>query len=91
MLRKVGWTAGISGALLCAALGQADPSTEIAAIGILEKNCLGCHGAAQMSGLDLRQRDAMLKGGKRGAAIVPGDPEASLLYRAVSGLSLIHI
>ena len=52
---------------------------------ILEKNCYGCHGAAQMSGLDLRQRDAILKGGKRGAAIVPGAAAASLLYQAVAG------
>ena len=50
---------------------------------ILEKNCLSCHGASRMSGLDLRERDAILKGGKRGPAVVPGKPEESLLYRAV--------
>ncbi len=36
-----------------------------------------------MAGLDLRQRPAMLTGGARGAAIVPGKPEESPLYRAV--------
>src|SRR5260370_10123978 len=36
-----------------------------------------------MSGLDLRQRDTALKGGTRGPALAPGDPEASLLYQAV--------
>jgi len=36
-----------------------------------------------MSGLDLRERDTILKGGKRGPAIVPGKAEESLLYRAV--------
>src|ERR1700730_7661957 len=52
---------------------------------VFEKNCVGCHGAARMSGLDLRNREAMLRGGKRGPAIVPGNAEASLIYRAVSG------
>src|SRR5579872_6408367 len=50
---------------------------------ILEKQCLSCHGAAQMSGLDLRQRDTILRGVKRGPAIVPGKPGESLLYNAV--------
>jgi len=50
---------------------------------ILEANCGSCHGAAQMGGLDLRTRDAALKGGKRGPAIVPGKPADSLLMKAV--------
>jgi hypothetical protein len=33
-----------------------------------------------MSGLDMRQRDGLLKGGKRGSAISPGKPAVSLLY-----------
>src|SRR5215831_19314504 len=51
---------------------------------VLEKRCLNCHGAAQTSGLDLRQRDGILKGGKRGPAIMPGNAAQSLLYQAVS-------
>jgi Planctomycete cytochrome C len=39
-----------------------------------------------MSKLDLRTRDAMLKGGEKGPALVPGNAEASPLYRRVSGL-----
>jgi mono/diheme cytochrome c family protein len=50
---------------------------------ILEKHCVSCHGAARMSGLDLRERDTILKGGKRGPAIVPGKPDESTLLRAV--------
>src|SRR5712671_4766507 len=50
---------------------------------ILEARCLNCHGAARMSDLDLRQQETMLKGGKRGPAIVPGKAEQSLLYKAV--------
>ena len=53
---------------------------------ILSQNCLACHGSAAMSGLDLRTRASMLKGGTRGAAIVPGKAEASRLYRFVAGL-----
>ena len=30
---------------------------------IFENHCVSCHGAAPMSGLDLRQRDTILKGG----------------------------
>src|SRR5260221_9904599 len=50
---------------------------------IFENQCVSCHGTAPMSGLDLRQRDTILKGGKRGPAVVPGKPDESLLYRAV--------
>src|SRR5689334_8335417 len=50
---------------------------------IFEKNCISCHGAAQMSGLDLRQRETLIRGGKRGPAIVPGEPDQSLLLKAI--------
>jgi hypothetical protein len=54
---------------------------------VFENSCWKCHGAAvQLSKLDLRTRDAALKGGQRGAAIVPGKAEESRLYRLVSGL-----
>jgi mono/diheme cytochrome c family protein len=51
---------------------------------IFEQNCVMCHGAkVQRSGLDLRTEEAVLKGGARGAAIVPGSPEKSLLYKLI--------
>ncbi|MDX2179134.1 MAG: PSD1 and planctomycete cytochrome C domain-containing protein [Bryobacteraceae bacterium] len=54
---------------------------------VLKKNCLTCHGAAlKMSGLDLRTRESMLKGGEHGPAIVPGDAENSRLYRFAAAL-----
>jgi Planctomycete cytochrome C len=37
-----------------------------------------------MSGLDMRSRDTLLKGGHRGAALVPGNAEQSLLYQAAA-------
>jgi len=50
----------------------------------LKRDCLGCHGEGQtISKLDLRTREGMLKGGARGAAIVPGKARESLLYRLV--------
>ena len=53
---------------------------------LLAKNCCGCHGGSKTSGLDLRTRDGMLRGGLRGPALVPGNPEASRLYRYVASL-----
>ncbi len=50
---------------------------------VLQQHCLSCHGEARISGLDLRQRESLLKGGDSGPAIVPGHPEESLLYLAV--------
>ncbi|MGE0133082.1 MAG: DUF1553 domain-containing protein [Blastocatellales bacterium] len=52
---------------------------------IFEQNCVMCHGAGvQRSGLDLRGETAILKGGARGAAVIPGSAEKSLLYRLVA-------
>ena len=36
-----------------------------------------------MADLDLRELSTTLKGGKRGPAVVPGNAEESLLYKAV--------
>jgi mono/diheme cytochrome c family protein len=53
---------------------------------ILQKNCVICHGAAlQSAKLDLRTRDAMIRGGERGPALNPGHPEVSRLYLFASG------
>ena len=51
---------------------------------VLERNCLSCHAGTAMSGLDIRTREGLLKGGKRGPAIVPGHANQSLLYLAAS-------
>ncbi len=52
---------------------------------ILREHCYDCHGAAkELKGqLDLRLRRLMVKGGKSGAAIVPGDPSASRLLTRI--------
>src|SRR5690349_17498502 len=50
---------------------------------VLAANCYDCHTDERMDGLRLDSREAMLKGGRRGPAIVPGDPDQSLLIQAV--------
>ncbi|HEY1911792.1 MAG TPA: c-type cytochrome domain-containing protein, partial [Vicinamibacterales bacterium] len=50
---------------------------------LLAANCYDCHTDQRMGGLRLDSREALLKGGRSGAAIVPGDPDKSLLIVAV--------
>jgi mono/diheme cytochrome c family protein len=45
--------------------------------------CSNCHDDKATSGLRVLSREALLKGGRRGPAIVPNDPEKSLLIQAV--------
>ena len=51
---------------------------------LLVEHCHKCHGPTkQWAGLRLDSREATLKGGDSGPAVVPEKPEASLLIRAV--------
>ena len=50
---------------------------------VLAANCYDCHADEQMGGLRLDSREGLLKGGRSGPAIVPGDPDKSLLIQAV--------
>ncbi len=52
---------------------------------LLEQHCLECHSPAKKvkGGLRLDSREGWAKGGDAGPAIVPGDPEKSLLIEAV--------
>lgn len=51
---------------------------------VLVQSCQKCHGPTkQTSDLRLDSREAILKGGASGPAVVPGDPDASLLIQAV--------
>jgi Protein of unknown function (DUF1553)/Protein of unknown function (DUF1549)/Planctomycete cytochrome C len=52
---------------------------------LLASRCYQCHSdKVATSGLRLDYKGGWERGGSRGAAIVPGDPDASLLVRAVS-------
>src|SRR5918993_5953464 len=46
---------------------------------VLAESCFGCHTSTETAGLRVDSREALLKGGDSGPAIVPGDPDASLL------------
>jgi mono/diheme cytochrome c family protein len=66
---------------LCLSSAAAAEELEQQAYQILEKNCFVCHGAAmQMSKLDLRTRETILRGGERGPALEPLNPRRSRLY-----------
>ena len=48
--------------------------------------CYDCHAEAARGGLRVDSREALLKGGARGPAIVVGKPEESLLLKSVEHL-----
>ena len=52
---------------------------------ILVEKCYVCHGPSDdpMGGLRVDSRESLLKGGSRGTAIVPGNPDKSLLISAI--------
>src|SRR5271154_7187499 len=50
---------------------------------VLANNCFTCHAASALGGLRVDSRENILKGGKSGTALVPGDPDKSLLIQAV--------
>ena len=50
---------------------------------IFANNCYSCHTGSQLGGLRLDSAETLAKGGSRGPAITPGDPEKSLLITAV--------
>src|SRR5438067_4538193 len=80
-------------ALLCPAVRAADKPTpegveffEKRVRPVLVKHCYACHSAdaKKVKGeLRLDTREGVLKGGSSGPAVVPGDPDKSLLIRAV--------
>lgn len=51
---------------------------------MFEAKCAGCHGAKQsLSGFSVASREQLLKGGNRGAALVPGSSQDSLLASVI--------
>ncbi len=50
---------------------------------VFAANCYDCHTEEALGGLRLDSRDGMLKGGTSGPAIVPGNPDGSLLIQAI--------
>src|SRR5262245_28763869 len=74
-------------ALTAAASGQVAPNDaffEAKVRPIFIEHCVKCHGPKKANnGLRLDSRAALLKGGDSGPAIVPGEPDKSLLIKAI--------
>src|SRR5258708_28434729 len=67
----------------------ADPKKKITyeehVLPIFKDKCLNCHGQdKKRGGLTLHTYVNAMQGGSSGPAILPGDPEKSLLYRLMS-------
>jgi hypothetical protein len=90
------WTAAVLGLLTAAAppacAAPPSPPASPAAVAffetkvrpVLADNCFKCHGPKKhQGGLRLDSRAALLAGGDQGPAAVPGEPERSLLVKAV--------
>jgi Protein of unknown function (DUF1549)/Protein of unknown function (DUF1553)/Planctomycete cytochrome C len=58
---------------------------------VLAANCYDCHTEESLGGLRLDSREAILKGGKSGPAVVPGDPDKSLMIAAVRQTSALKM
>jgi hypothetical protein len=89
-MRKLPTTLTV-GALLwaCTAYGQPSPDGseffEKKIRPLLASKCYACHGEKiASSGLRLDYKAGWEQGGNRGTAIVPGDPDGSLLIKAIS-------
>src|SRR5215831_15014249 len=50
---------------------------------VLFDTCGECHLDDEDGGLRIDSRESLVKGGENGPAVVPGDPEASLLIHAI--------
>lgn len=50
---------------------------------VLFDTCGECHLEDENGGLRIDSREALVKGGENGPAVVPGDPEKSLLIHAI--------
>ena len=68
---------------LIAASAFADPREqfETKVRPVLASNCFACHRQSAMGGLRLDSREAIVKGGASGPAVIPGKPGESLLIQ----------
>ncbi len=66
-----------------AGLAEGNDAFELRVRPVLATACYSCHTESAMGGLQLDSREHLLKGGKSGPAIVPGDPDASKLIQAI--------
>jgi len=78
------WIAEMGNATADATVDPLTNPSQHDVVPIMLRHCTACHGRhRQEAGLDLRNRAAMLKGGRSGPAIVPGNAEASLIVQKI--------
>jgi hypothetical protein len=79
------WTGVVIAALCCSAGSMAVRADTAWAMRLLRANCLGCHNESKhKGGLMLHTREAMMKGGSGGQAVVEGRPGDSPLVSLLS-------
>ena len=78
--------AGLGAVLLFAEPAQAQTPEEFFETRVrpvLAENCFECHGRLRRGRLRVNSREALLAGGASGPAIIPGNPDGSLLIQTV--------
>ena len=58
---------------------------------ILDDNCYSCHEESMSGGLRLDSYQSILRGGKRGPAIVIGDPDGSIMIQAIRRIGALKM
>jgi hypothetical protein len=88
-ITTLGLIVSLSGLAVAPAFGEAPPNHadglfEQKILPVLTGTCFPCHGGEKVKGgLRLDSRASILKGGDSGPAIVPGDPDSSLIVQAI--------
>ena len=63
---------------------RADVTFDATVTAVFHRHCVRCHGPREQSGgLRLDSYENVLRGGEEGPVIIPGDPNASLLFQKV--------
>ena len=84
MCMAAAWSILASAVVCNASVNQAEDLWHEQVEPLLDRSCFRCHGGVrQKSGLDLRSLENILKGGDRGPAITPGNPQESHIYQFV--------
>lgn len=86
---REGWGVRLLAAVLMGFGSQvlaAEVSYHREVVPVLQRHCYGCHHPGKLKGdVDLTSVAMLLKGGKHGSAVVPGEPAKSVLITEVSG------
>lgn len=64
---------------------QTEPTYATDIYPLFQAQCAKCHTKKTRGGLSVNTREAVLKGGKSGKVVLPGESQNSLLYKMVIG------